>query len=153
MNIRNKLIAHINRAREAMRAKGGFTLIEIMIVVAIIALLMGILVGPTAMRQYRRAKVDAAKMQIKNLRLPLMEYMSAHGNYPSSDEGLQALLDEKLVKEKDIKDPWGNRFQYRYPSENDDDEFDIWSYGSDGKEGGSGFDADVKSWDEEETKK
>ena len=122
MNIRERLLAHANRVRETLRSKGGFTLIEIMIVVAIIALLMGVLVGPTAMRQYRRAKVDAAKMQIKNFRLPLMEYMTNHGNYPSTDEGLQALVDDRIIKEKDIKDPWGNPFQYRFPAENDQDE-------------------------------
>jgi general secretion pathway protein G len=152
MNIQEKLLAHIRRVREALRSKGGFTLIEIMIVVSIIALLMGVLVGPQIFKARKQANVSAAKMQIPRFSLSLESYKEAHGNYPSSEEGLQALVDDKLLKDKDVKDPWGNPFQYRYPSDHED-EFDIWSYGADGKEGGDGFNADITSWDEGEAKK
>lgn len=153
MNIRNRLMAHIERVREALRTKDGFTLIEIMIVVSIIALLMGVLVGPQIFKARKQANVNAAKMQIPRFSLSLESYKEAHGNYPNTEEGLQALVDDKLLKEKDIKDPWGNPFQYRCPSDHEDGEYDIWSYGADGKEGGEGFNADIKSWDEGETKK
>lgn len=153
MNIRKRLAVHIGRIREALRSRDGFTLIEIMIVVSIIALLMGVLVGPTLFKARKQANVNAAKIQIPRFALPLEAYKDAHGNYPSTDEGLQALVEEKLLKEKEIKDPWGNQFQYRFPSDHDDNEYDIWSYGADGKEGGDGFDADIKSWDEDEAKK
>ncbi len=153
MNIRERLAQHMQRVREALRAEDGFTLIEIMIVVSIIALLMGVLVGPQIFKARKQANVSAARMQIPRFSLSLETYRESHGNYPSTEEGLQALVDDKLLKEKDIKDPWGNQFQYRYPSDHDDGEFDIWSYGADGKEGGESFNADITSWDEGEAKK
>lgn len=153
MKIKERLLAHIRRVREALRGKDGFTLIEIMIVVSIIALLMGVLVGPQIFKARKQANVNAAKMQIPRFSLSLETYKEAHDHYPTTDEGLQALVDDKLLKEKDIKDPWGNPFQYRCPSDHEDSEYDIWSYGADGKEGGDGFSADIKSWDEGETKK
>jgi general secretion pathway protein G len=152
MNIKEKLLKHFRRVRESLRSTDGFTLIEIMIVVSIIALLMGVLVGPQIFKARKQANVNAAKMQIPRFSLSFESYKEAHGSYPTSEEGLQALVEDKLLKEKDIKDPWGNAFQYRYPSEHDD-EYDIWSYGADGKEGGEGFDADITSWDQGETKK
>jgi general secretion pathway protein G len=153
MNIHEKIQAHLRRVREALRSKDGFTLIEIMIVVSIIALLMGVLVGPQIFRARKQANVNAAKMQIPRFSLSLEQYKEAHGNYPTTEEGFQALVDDKILKEKDIKDPWGNNFQYRCPSEHEEAEFDIWSYGADGKEGGDGFNADITSWEEEKAKK
>ena len=152
MNIKERLIQHINRVRDALRSNDGFTLIEIMIVVAIIALLMGALIGPTAMRSYRQAKVDTAKMQMKGFATPLLMYNTAHGNYPSTDEGLNALVSDGMLKEKDIKDPWGNPFQYRCPSDTEGEDYDIWSYGADGRDGGEGFNADIKSWEDDPKK-
>ena len=152
MNIKEKFQAHVRRVRDALRTKDGFTLIEIMIVVSIIALLMGVLVGPQIFKARKQANVSAAKMQIPRFSLSLESYKEAHGNYPTTEEGLQALVDDKLLKEKDIKDPWGNPFQYRCPGDHDD-EYDIWSYGADGKEGGEGFDADITSWDQGEKEK
>ncbi|MBN2160056.1 MAG: type II secretion system major pseudopilin GspG [Spirochaetes bacterium] len=125
----------------------GFTLIEIMIVVTIIALLSAVVIVPNVTKSLSRAKVQAVKIQIQNLQMPLTLYNQDHGNYPTTDEGLSALVSDKLAKEKDIKDPWGNALQYRFPGESDPEEYEIWSLGADGKEGGEGFNADITSWE------
>ncbi len=129
-----------------IKSEKGFTLIEIMIVVAIIALIMG-LVSPYIMERLDAAKVTTTKVKIKQLNLPLLEYSQLKGNYPSTEEGLQALITEKITREGDIKDAWGNPYQYQYPSENGGSSYDIWSYGADGREGGTGVNADIKSWE------
>jgi general secretion pathway protein G len=148
MNIIEIIKGRLNRVRLAANTNRGFTLIEIMIVVAIIAILMGVVIVPNIMRYPKKARVEAAKIQIKGFQLPLNEYMTTHGNYPSTQEGLEALVTEKILTKKDITDPWGNPYQYRYPGESDPDNYDVWSYGADGKDGGEGFNADIKSWDE-----
>jgi general secretion pathway protein G len=108
---------------------------------------MAAIIVPNAMTYLKKAKVTAAKMKIEQFKMPLQQYQELKGNYPSTDEGLQALVTEKLIKEKDLKDPWGNPYQYRFPGENDQEEYEIWSWGADGKEGGEGFNADIKSWE------
>ncbi len=122
----------------------GMTLIEIMIVVTIIAIL-GALVVPRFLDMPQKARVSATKQQIKNFEMGLQKYSFENGRFPSTDEGLAMLVQEKIMK-KIPRDPWGNDYQYRSPGENDPD-FEIWSYGADGKEGGEGFDADIKSWE------
>lgn len=135
------------RLTSAIRSNRGFTLIEIMIVVTIIALLSAVIIVPNVTRSLGRAKVQAAKLQIKNFQMPLLEYNSVHGAYPTTDEGLEGLTKEGYLKKVPL-DPWGRPYQYRYPGENDMNEYEIWSYGADGREGGEGFNADIKSWDE-----
>ncbi len=130
--------------KESLRNNDGMTLIEIMIVVVIITIL-GALVVPKFMDMPNKAKVTAARQQMSNFETALQSYSYQKGGFPSTEEGLEALVREGLIK-KIPKDPWGYDYQYRSPGEVDTD-FEIWSLGADGKEGGGGFKADIKSWE------
>ena len=133
----------ILNALEKLKKNEGMTLIEIMIVVAIIAILLG-LVTPNLMNRLKQANVVAAKQGINVLKLALQDYaLLNNGSYP---EDLETLANEGLLKAKDLRDPWGNPYQYVSPGEHDW-EYDIYSYGADGKEGGEGLDADIVSWE------
>ncbi len=147
MNIKDRIASRMHQVRAQAKSNKGFTLIEIMIVVTIIALLSAVIVVPNVTKYLKRAKIEAAKLQIKNFQTPLIEYQSTKGNYPSTEEGLDALVKEGLLK-KIPTDPWGNPYHYRYPGENDQEEYEIWSNGPDGKEGGEGANADIKSWED-----
>lgn len=136
----------IKGLRKGLKSEKGFTLIEIMIVVAIIAILIG-LVAPNLFRRPQTARVEAAKVKISQLSVPLLEYFQTNGNFPSSEEGLEALVASGLIKKKDLLDPWGNAFGYRYPGEYESGEYELWSYGADGQEGGEGFNSDITSWE------
>ncbi len=147
MNARKSIRGRIDQIISRLAANAGFTLIEIMIVVSIMALLTGLVIAPNLMRSWNKSRVEAAKVGIKSFEIPLMEYNNDKGSYPSSDEGLNALVTEGYLK-KLPADPWGSPFQYRFPGESDPDSYEIWSMGADKKEGGEGFNADIKSWDE-----
>ncbi len=147
MNLKEKALRKIHRVRSQVNSEKGFTLIEIMIVVTIIALLSAVVIVPNVTKYLKRAKVEACKLQIKNFQTPLIEYSSSKGNYPSTEEGLEALVKEGLLKKVPL-DPWGNPYNYRFPGESEQDEYEIWSYGPDGKEGGEGTNADIKSWED-----
>lgn len=147
MNIKDRILSRIDRVRAQAESNRGFTLIEIMIVVTIIALLSAVIIVPNVTKYLKRAKIEAARLQIKNFQTPLLEYQSTKGNYPSTEEGLDALVKEGLLKKVPV-DPWGNPYHYRYPGETDQEEYEIWSYGPDGKEGGEGASADIKSWED-----
>lgn len=142
-NIRERIK---NLFREIMTQR-GFTLIEIMIVVTIIAILIGLVAVPGLLKKPDTARVTAAKVKITQLSLPLLEYSQINGRFPTTEEGLEILVTEGLIKQKDTLDPWGNPYGYRYPGEHDSSEFEIWSYGADGKEGGTGVNADILSWE------
>lgn len=122
----------------------GFTLIEVMIVIVIIAIL-----GAFAVNTFKgvipNANLTAAKTDIKNFSMVLEQYNLQNGNYPTSEEGLQKLVTDGMLKSKLI-DPWKNPYQYRYPGKFGDTP-EIWSYGADGKEGGEGANADINSWE------
>ena len=136
----------------------GFTLLEIMVVVAILALLAA-LVGPRIMGQSDKAKIDDTKVQIRNLESALKFYKLDNGVYPSTEQGLQALVEKPTVgqapknyrpegyleSKKLPKDPWGNDYVYISPGEHGD--YDLCSYGADGVRGGEGINADICSWD------
>ncbi len=136
------------------RRQSGFTLIEIMVVVAIIAIL-GATVVPLIMDRPNEARVVRAKNDIASFSSALELYKLDNFNYPSTDQGLEALVtkpsgDPEPVNwnrngyvKKLSKDPWGR--DYLYDSE--DGNFEITSLGSDGAEGGEEFDADISSLD------
>jgi len=138
----------IKRLRGCVEPEGGFTLIEIMIVVTIIAIL-GALVVPRFMDMPQKARVSAAKQQMRTFGLMLDKYYFEQGSYPTTEEGLNRLVTEKYLKKKEVPlDPWGAPYEYRSPGEYDsENEYEMWSYGADKKEGGEGFDADIKSWE------
>lgn len=147
MNIKERALNRIRHIRNDVNTEKGFTLIEIMIVVTIIALLSAVVIVPNVTKYLKRAKIEACKLQIKNFQTPLLEYQSTKGSYPSTEEGLEALVKDGLLKKVPV-DPWGNPYHYRFPGESDPEEYEIWSYGPDGKEGGEGASADIKSWEE-----
>lgn len=131
-----------------MQRQAGFTLLEIMVVLVIIGLLAA-LVAPRFIERADEAKVEATRAQIKNIEQALKLYRLQHHRYPSSSEGLQALVQAdangKRYLDRLPKDGWGNDFVYLSPGVHG--EFDILSYGADGRPGGSGFDADIGNWE------
>jgi general secretion pathway protein G len=134
----------------------GFTLIEILVVIVILGILAGLIV-PRVMDRPDQARVVAAKNDINGLMNALKLYRLDNGTYPSSDQGLQALV--KRPEAGDIprnwksggyldklpKDPWGNEYQYLNPGING--EIDVVSLGADRQAGGEGYNADIGSWD------
>ena len=131
----------------------GFTLVELLVVLAILGLLAAI-AAPQVMRQLGGAKSEAAEIQLEKLGGVLDLYRLEIGTYPSSSEGLSALVDKPAVatswngpylKNRDsLIDPWGRPYLYRAPG--DHGEYDLWSLGADGKPGGDGENRDVASW-------
>jgi len=141
------------------RANAGFTLIEIMAVVLIIGLLSTI-VGVSIFAQVDKGKVTSTKVQIANLESVLELFRMDNGRYPTTEEGLNALVNEPegaknfppggyLSKRRVPVDAWNNPYEYEQPGQNNTHSFDLWSYGADGKPGGDGVDADIGNWDEE----
>ncbi|MEK7702903.1 MAG: type II secretion system major pseudopilin GspG [Nitrospirota bacterium] len=134
----------------------GFTLIEIMVVVTILAFL-AVLVVPKFMGRTDDAKLVSAKVQIKNFGQGLDLYKIDSGVYPSTDQGLEALVTKPTIGEipkrwreggyltKVPLDPWGNKYSYLSPGSHGD--FDISSHGADGEAGGDGKNADIQNWD------
>ena len=136
----------------------GFTLIELLVVLVIIGILAGY-VGPRIMGHPEEAKRTMAAAQISGLETALETYRLDNGSYPSTEQGLQALIEAPtagklpqkwrdggyMTKGKLPKDPWGNDYIYLSPGSHTD--FDIISYGGDGESGGEGNDADVNNWE------
>lgn len=140
--------------RQCRNKQTGFTLLELLVVLGIIAMLAG-LVGPQVMKHMGEAKVKAAKVQIEDLSQTLDMYKLDVGSYPTGEQGLSALVENPgdvqrwngpyLKKSKIPLDPWNN--EYRYSSPGEHGKFDIVSLGADGKEGGEGEDQDIVSWE------
>lgn len=141
------------RKRDDNRSESGFTLIELMIVIIIIGLIAGI-VTPNVIKRLDKAKQSTAQAQIESLSQALDAFRLDMGRYPTSQEGLQALRekpttnaekwDGPYIKKELPADPWGAQYQYKAPGAHGD--FDIISYGGDGKEGGDNLDQDIVSW-------
>ena len=128
----------------------GFTLLELLVVMVIIGLLAGF-VGPKYFSQIGKSNVTVAKSQLQSFAKSLDAYRLDMGHYPSTEEGLEALMTapaanpEKwrgpYLSKKIPLDPWGNPYMYRNPGTNA--EFDVISLGADGKPGGAGDNADL----------
>jgi len=135
------------------RGQAGVTLIEMLVVVVIIGLFVA-LVAPNMFKRADMAKVTAARSEIENLMNALGTYKLDTGQYPTTEQGLQALRVKPVdgaiwngpYLEKDVpKDPWGTEYVYRFPGEHGDAP-DLVSLGRDRQPGGEGLDADVVSW-------
>lgn len=127
----------------------GFTLLEIMVVLIILGLLAA-LVAPRLIERADEAKVEATRVQMRSIEQALKLYRLQHGRYPTTSEGLQALVQPgpngKRYLDRVPKDAWGRDFVYLSPGVHGD--FDLVSYGADGKPGGTGVDADITNWEE-----
>jgi len=153
-NMMNNLIARrrrgLGRGRHNER---GFTLVEMLVVITIIALIMA-LVGPRVLNYLTDAKIKTARIQISSLENALDLYYLDANRYPTTSEGLRALIERPggtvvwtgpyLKGDAVPNDPWGRPYVYRSPGEHGT--YDIMSYGADGQEGGAGSDADITSW-------
>jgi general secretion pathway protein G len=135
-----------------LHRRRGFTLLELLVVMVIIGLLAGY-VGPKLFGQIGKSEVKAAKAQIDALQKSLDQYRLDVGRYPSTEQGLAALVTKPADEAKWAgpylsktvpKDPWGHDYQYRSPGEHG--EYDVLSFGRDGRPGGEGEDADIVSW-------
>ncbi|MGK9067017.1 type II secretion system major pseudopilin GspG [Stutzerimonas chloritidismutans] len=138
------------------RKQSGFTLIEIMVVVVILGILAALVV-PQVMNRPDQAKVTVAKGDIKAIGAALDMYKLDNYAYPSTQQGLDALVEKPSGNpqpknwnrdgylKRVPKDPWGNDYQYLSPGTQG--QYDLYSYGADGKQGGSDLNADIGNWD------
>ena len=138
-------------------ARSGFTLLEILVVIVVIAVLAG-MVAPNVFKHVGEAKSVTARSQIEMLGAALDAYRLDNGRYPGSDQGLGALWQAPQTEprplswrgpylRKDVPlDPWGRPYIYKSPGEQNPGGYDLVSYGADGQPGGEGEAADVLSW-------
>ena len=145
-------MSRVIRTRHKTNEQGGFTLMELLVVLAILGLLMS-LVCPRVLSQLGGAKTKTAAIQIKDLEQSLEMYKLDVGRFPSTGEGLAALVAKPAgsvgwngpyLKSDVPVDPWKRAYLYKYPGEHA--ELDIFSYGQNGTPGGEGEDADVGNW-------
>ena len=141
------------------RQMSGFTLIEIMVVIVILGILAAVVV-PRIMDNPDKARVIKAKQDVRSIEGALELYRLDNFNYPSTDQGLEALVSEPSgsPEAKNWKtggymkrlpnDPWGNEYQYMSPGVNGD--VDIFTFGADGDEGGEDMNADIGNWNLDE---
>lgn len=134
------------------RKSHGFTLLELLVVMVIIGLLAGY-VGPKYFAQVGKSEVKSAIAQINALEKALDTYRLDTGHYPSTEQGLEALMTQPAsepkwqgpyLKKAVPPDPWGKPYIYKQPGEHG--EFDLFSYGKDGQPGGSGDAVDITNW-------
>ena len=133
-----------------MRQSTGFSLIELLVVLMILGLIAGLVV-PNVLQRGEDAKLKAAAAEVQRLSMAVDEYYLDNGRPP---ESLRNLVDKPgnasnwngpYVNESNLKDPWENEYQYRYPGQHRS--YDIWSHGADGSPGGEGPNSDITSWD------
>lgn len=142
-------MSYQTRTGRALRAQQGFTLLEVLVVIAILGMLAAMIV-PNVMGRSESARVDMARINMQSIGSALNMYRLDNGGYPSTQEGLRALV-ERPSSARNWKpggyldsvprDPWGN--EYRYISPGSSGPFDLYSLGANGSEGGEGYDAEI----------
>ncbi len=149
MNENNRMKIQLHR-----KASGGFTLIEIMVVVVILGILAATII-PQFMGTTQDAKISTAKANIAELESALERFYIHMDRHPTAEEGMKVLVEPPANEEKKWRgpyikvlrpDPWGNPYQYRYPGIHHTTSFDLWSRGADGADGGEGEGADIGNW-------
>ena len=150
------------KARKTLQSnRAGFTLIEMLVVLAILVLLMS-MVGPRILGSRKKADINTAKSQLGMFQASLETYNLDMKTYPETEQGLTALVETPakddtatkwdgpyITKSNIPKDPWGNDYQYVQPGTRGG-EYDLFSLGADGQPGGEGLDADIGNWNAEE---
>jgi general secretion pathway protein G len=140
------------RASFALRRSGGFTLLELLVVLVIIGLLAGY-VGPKYFSQIGKSEIKAARAQMDALGKALDQFRLDNGHYPSTEQGLAALVvrpanaekwDGPYLSKAIPPDPWGNPYVFVMPGEHGD--YDLLSHGKDGRPGGEGEAAEITNW-------
>jgi len=134
-----------------MKSNSGFTLIEVMVVVVILGILAAIIV-PKVMDRPDAARIVKAEQDIRALESALSLYRLDNFRYPTTEEGLAALVSGRAVNQtgksgylsRIPKDPWGNEYLYLQPGQHG--EIDVYTLGADGRSGGDGFNADIGNW-------
>lgn len=144
-------VSHLRR--EVCSRETGFTLLELMVVLLVLVFLASI-AAPRVTHYLRKAKVEAAKVQVDALAAAVDSFHLDMGRFPTSDEGLQALMqrpsdgvkwDGPYIKKKDsLIDPWGHPYRYKFPGTHG--EYDVFTYGADDREGGDDDAQDIGNW-------
>ena len=147
-------------ARKASNAQRGFTLIEVMVVVVILGILAAVVV-PRVMDRPDQARITKVQNDIRAMESALNLYRLDNFNHPTTEQGLRALVERPSGSDtarnwrtggyidRLQNDPWGNEYQYLRPGR-DDREYDIYSFGADGRPGGTEANADIGNWNVEE---
>lgn len=146
----------MNKIKQHYPLSGGFTLIELMIVIVILGLLATIIM-PRILNRPEQARRMKAKIDIRNIESALALFKTDTGRFPITSEGLEVLVSDPGIKgynadaylDKLPSDPWGNRYIYLSPGQHSKD-YDIESYGKDGEDGGGSDNADIESWNLDE---
>jgi general secretion pathway protein G len=150
----------IQNPKSKIQNRKGFTLIEVLVVMIILAILAAIVV-PRVVGREEDARRARAVSDVESIGTALDMYKADNGEYPTTEEGLQALRTQAAsaknwngpyLKKALTPDPWGNPYVYTSPGEHNADSYDLSSYGADGQPGGDGKNADVTNWDEQEQK-
>jgi general secretion pathway protein G len=145
--------AHLEQPKSRPGLAGGFTLLELLVVMVIIGLLAGF-VAPRYFAQVGKSQVKVARAQIDALDKALDQFRLDVGRYPTTEEGLPVLVAQPsgeanwagpYLKKSVPADPWGRPYVYQQPGTHGGD-FDLQSYGKDGRPGGTGEDADLTNW-------
>jgi general secretion pathway protein G len=138
--------------------EGGYTLIEILAVLTLLAFIIT-MVAPNIINSLQNGQVKAAKSQISSTENVLNSYYLDNSAYPTTEQGLKALIEKPtappipdnwngpyLQKNKIPADPWGHELHYASPGTHNTDTYDLFSYGKDNAEGGTGANADIGNW-------
>jgi len=136
--------------------QSGLTLIELMIVIVILGIL-ATFIAPRVMDAPQKARVTKAQIEIGNIKTALELYAVQVGDYPTTEQGLEALWrapspipqnwDGPYIQSQTFVDPWKNPYVYRYPGTHEGYDYDLYSLGKDGKVGGVNYDEDITNWE------